>query len=95
MQSAGPSLRIFESSANDIILGKLAFLDGLVDTDDVLPDDPSRSDVQVSDLRVAHQALRQTDSQRRGLELDITRLVLGKAVHDGCVRGGDGVAILW
>lgn len=43
---------------------EFVLLDRLVDADDILPDNTSRADVQVADLRVAHQALGQTNGQR-------------------------------
>lgn len=73
---------------------ELALLDGLVDADDVLPDDATGANVQVADLGVAHQALGQSDRQRRGLELGEARLALGELVHDGGLGGRNGVAIL-
>lgn len=95
VQSPRPGLRLLQGLGNDIVLSELALLDGLVDADDVLPDDAAGADVEVADLRVAHQALGQADGQRRGLELDIARLALGEGVHDGRLGGRDGVAVLW
>lgn len=77
-----------------VVVGKLSLLDGLVDADDILPDDATSANVQVSHLGVAHQTLGEADSQRRGLKLDVARLALGELVHDRRLGGGDGVS-LW
>ena len=42
--------------------------DGLADAHDVLIDDPSRADIEMPDLGVAHLIARQTDGAPRGLE---------------------------
>lgn len=94
VQSAVSALGSLQSLLDDLVAGKLALLDGLVDADDILPDDTPSTNVQVSDLRVAHQTLRQTDSKGGGLELSVTGSTLGELVHDGGLGIGDGVAVL-
>lgn len=75
-------------------LAELAILDGLVDAHNVLPHHTASADVQVADFRVAHQTLRQTDSEGGGLELSVTGGALGELVHDRGLCVGDGVSIL-
>lgn len=79
---------------NDLIVAELALLDGLINADNVLPDDTAGANVEMANLRVAHQALGETDGERGGLELGEAGGALGEGVHDGGAGGGDGVAIL-
>jgi hypothetical protein len=76
------------------VAGELVLLDGQVNAHDVLPDDAAGADVEVADLRVSHQALRETDGEGGSLELGVAGRALGEGVHDGGRSGGDGVAIL-
>lgn len=94
VQSAVAVLGSLHGLLDDLVVGKLALLDGQVDADNILPDDTSSTNVQVSDLGVAHQTLGQTDSKGRSLELGITGGTLGEAVHNGGVGVGDGIAVL-
>lgn len=87
-------LRRLHDLLDNLVVAELALFDGLVDTDDVLPDDTAGANVQMTDFGVAHQALRKTDSQRGGFELGETGGALGEMVHDGGLGGGNGVAIL-
>ena len=48
----------------------------------------------MADLRVAHQALRETNGGGGSFELAVVVLVVGKAVHLRGVGVGDGIAIL-
>lgn len=77
-----------------IVAGELALLDGLVDADDVLPDDTAGTNVEMADFGVAHETLGKADGQRRGVEFGETVPALGEVVHDGSLGGGNGVAIL-
>lgn len=74
--------------------GELALLDGEINADHILPDNTAGADVQVSDLRVAHQALRKADGDRGGLELGVPGGALGELVHDRGLCVGDGIAVL-
>lgn len=94
VQSAVAVLGSLEGLLDDWGLAELAILDGLVDAHDVLPDDTASANVQVADLRVAHETLGQTDGEGRSLELSVTGSALGEGVHDGGLRVGDGVSIL-
>ena len=94
VQTAIAVLGALHDLLDDLIAAELALLDGLVDPDNVLPDNATRADVEVSDLGVAHKALRQTDGQGRGLELGVASGALGELVHDRSVGSGDGIALL-
>lgn len=94
MQSAIAVFGSLKCLLDDRSLAELAVLDGLVDPHDVLPHNTTCANVQVTNFRVAHQTLWQTDSEGRGLELSITGGTLGEGVHDGGLRVGDGVSIL-
>lgn len=94
MQSPVSILGPLQDLADDLGLGELALLDGLVDADDILPDDAAGADVQVADFRVTHEALGQTDGKRGGFELGVAGVASREAVHDRGLRVGDGVAIL-
>lgn len=61
--------------------------------DDILVDDTASTDVQVADLGVAHETLRQANGGGRGLEHGVFVLDLGEAVHDGAVGVGNGIAV--
>lgn len=94
MQAAVAASSALERLLDNLVVGQLPLLDGLVDADNVLPDDTSGSDVQMADLGVAHQALGQADGEGGGLELGEAIGVVGQAVHDRRLGIGDGVAIL-
>jgi len=94
METAIAVLGVLDGLLDDVVLGELANLDGLVDTDDVLPDDTSGADVEMADFGVAHQALGKTDGKRRGLELGETSSALGELIHDGGLGSGNSIAIL-
>ncbi len=83
-----------QNALDDLVAGELVLLDGLVDADDVLPDDTAGTNVEMADFGVAHQTLGEADSQRRGIEFGEAGGALREAVHDGGLGGGDGVAIL-
>jgi hypothetical protein len=94
VQSTVAVLGSLHSLLDDLVAGKLALLDGQVNADDILPDDTSSTNVQVSDLRVAHQTLGQTDGKGGSLELGVAGGAFGEGVHDGGVGVGDGIAVL-
>ncbi|KAI6763036.1 hypothetical protein HG530_009016 [Fusarium avenaceum] len=64
VQAAVASSSILEGLLDNIVLAQLAVLDGLVDSDNVLPHNTASSDIQVSDLRVTHETLRESHRQR-------------------------------
>jgi hypothetical protein len=94
MQTAIASCSALESLLDSFIVAKLILLDGLINTDNVLPDDATSANVQVTDFGVAHQTFGQTDSGGRSLKLSETFLVLGKGVHDRGLGIGDSITVL-
>jgi hypothetical protein len=64
----------------------------LVDFDNVLPDDAPGANVQVADLRVAHEALLEANGEAVSLELDKVVLV-PDGVHVRGVTVEDGIAL--
>lgn len=64
----------------------------LIDLDDILPDDPPSANVQVPDLRVAHQPVLQPDGQTVSFELYVVVSVTD-VVHVGRLAVKDGVAL--
>ncbi|KAI6751744.1 hypothetical protein HG531_006440 [Fusarium graminearum] len=64
VQSAVSSSSALEGLLDDIVLAKLAILDGLVNSDNVLPDNTTGTNVQMSNLRVTHEALGKAHRQR-------------------------------
>ena len=79
-------------------LAKLVVLDRLPNANRVLPDDATGANVQVANLAVAHEALRKTDGEGRGLELGVALGSLGailhELVHGRSLRGVNGITIL-
>lgn len=98
VQAAVALLCAGEALDNVVDLVEFALLNGLVDADNVLPDDSAGANVQVTDLTVAHEALGKTDGERRGLELGVAlgdfAALLGELVHPGSVGVEDGVALV-
>jgi hypothetical protein len=64
----------------------------LVNLDNVLPDDAPGANVKVTDLRVAHQPVLETDSEAMRFKLDKVVLV-ADGVHVGRVAVVDGIAL--
>jgi hypothetical protein len=93
VQAATVLLRALQALDNGRLVLELVLLDRLVDTDNVLPDDAARSNVQVADLGVAHETLLQTNSEARGLKLSKVVLVTN-LVHVGGLAVEDGIALL-
>lgn len=74
-------------------IAHLALLDGLVNADNVLPHDTTGTDVQVTDLRVTHEALGKTDGEGRGIDLSVARGLGLESVHVRGVGSGDGITL--
>lgn len=94
VQPAVAVLGALHGALDDVVLAEIALLDGLIDTNNILPDDTASTNVQVADLRVAHEALGKADSQGGSFELGEAGLALRELVHDRGLAGSDGVAIL-
>lgn len=60
----------------------------------VLVDDTASSNVEVTDLRIAHQTLWKTDSGGGSLKFAVVLLIVSKSGHLGRLGVGDSIAIL-
>lgn len=94
MKTTITSSGALESLLDDLIAAELTLLDGLIDTDNILPDNTTSTNVQMANLGVAHETLGKTDGDGGSLELGVTVGVLVEGVHDGSVGIGDGITIL-
>jgi hypothetical protein len=60
-----------------------------------LPDNPTGTNVEMADFRVAHKALREAHGKRRGFELRVAlgslRVFFPEAGHERCVGSGNGI----
>jgi len=63
MQAPIPVLGSLHGVVNSLILRELALLDRKVDADDVLPHDSPGANVEMADLGIAHETLRETDGE--------------------------------
>jgi hypothetical protein len=75
-----------------VVLEEGAVLDGAVDADQVLVDDPAAAEVGVAHLGVAHLPLGQAHRQAAGLQPGPGELA-HQRVHAGRAGGGDGVGV--
>ena len=87
-------LAALERAAEDGVLEERAVLDRLVHAHEVLEQDPPRADRQVTDLGVAHLAVREPDGGARRFELRV-REFAPEPVEDGRVGELDGVPGPW
>lgn len=83
-----------ECLLDDLVVVQFALLDGLINTNDVLPNDTTGSNIQVTDFGVAHKTIRQANCQGRGVQLGETLGIVRKLVHHGGLGRRNGVAIL-
>lgn len=95
VQAASAVLCICESLLDNIVLVQLSLLDRLINADNILPHNTTSTNVQVSNLRVSHEAFWKTDGQRGGLKLSEAVCGLVELVHNWSVGIGDSIAILW
>lgn len=79
---------------DDLVVVELVLLDGLINADDILPDNTASTNVEMADFRVTHQALGKTNGQRRSIQLGEAGLALGELVHDRSLSSSNGIAIL-
>jgi hypothetical protein len=91
MKSPVPLLRMLEALENRLVLVELLLLYADVDLDDVLPDNPTGADVEMADLRVAHEAVRKADGETMGGD-GAVRVVFRDLVHVCRVTREDRVA---
>lgn len=94
VETAVAALRPLKGSLDDVVLAKLALLDSLIDTDNILPDDTAGANVEMSDFGVAHETLGKTDGKGGSIELGETGGALGELVHHRGLGGGDGITVL-
>lgn len=72
MQPTIPVLGGLEGLLDNVIVGELVLPDGQVDSDDILPHNPASANVQMADLRVAHETIGETNGERGGFEFSET-----------------------
>ena len=94
MKTAVAILGPLEGVHENLVLSELAILDCFVNANNVLVNNTSSTNVQMADLGVAHESLRQTDGGGGGLKLGVSVLDLCEAVHHRAVGVSDGIAIL-
>lgn len=80
MQSAVPTLGSLTCFQGGIVLVEIPLFDAHIDFHNVLPDDAACADVEMADLRVAHQAIGQADSETVGSKGGM-RMGLADAIH--------------
>lgn len=95
VQTSSTVLGIVEGLCDNIVLVHLSLLDGLINAHNILPDNTSSTNVQVADLRVSHESLRETNSERGSLELSESVGMLVEVVHNWSFRIGNSITILW
>ena len=94
VETAVAVLRPLKGRLDDVVLAKLALLDSLIDTNNVLPDDTAGANVEMADFGVAHETLGETDGEGGSIELSETGGALGELVHHRGLGGGNGIAVL-
>lgn len=93
MKTAGSVLGRLQCLLDDVVLGKLALFDCLINADDVLPDNAASANVEMADFGVAHEAFGEANSKGRSFELGETSRALGELVHHRGFSGSDGISI--
>ena len=84
---------VFHRAGQRFVLEEITVLNGFGDAGQLLIDHPSGADIGVSDLGVAHLAVRQTDIQTGGSQLGV-RVLCEITVEVGFMGGMDGVSII-
>lgn len=69
-------------------------MNSLTNADNILVYNTASTDVEMANLGVAHEALRQAHGGRRSLKLGVSILDLSEAIHHRTLRIGNGIAIL-
>ena len=92
VEPAVSSLCLLAHVLNDLVAREFSLLNGLVNADHVLPNNSASTNVEMADLRVAHETLGKANSQRRGLELDVASRGCCELIHDRGICGGNGIA---
>ena len=93
MQGRIVFLAIFDCAQQRFVLEEVAVLNGFGDAGQLLIDDAAGADVGVTDLGVAHLAIRQTDIQTGGTQLGVW--ILSKIfIEVWCFGSMDSVAVV-
>ena len=79
-----------DGGVHDGVVEELAVANLFRDRDRFLIDDSARADVLMTNLAVAHRALRQTDVKARGV-YQCAGIIMHQRVGDGMFREHDGV----
>ena len=97
MKSTIALLGVHEALADVLVLVQLTLLDGLINANNILPDNTTGANVQVADFTVSHETLGKTDCQRAGFQFGVTLSDLGallcKLVHPWCLSVQDCVSL--
>jgi hypothetical protein len=72
MKTAIAVLGLLKGLDDNLVLAHLPFLDSVIYPDNILVDDTSGTNVEMSNFRVAHKALGETDSGGRSLQLSVS-----------------------
>ena len=84
---------IFHRAGQRFVLEEITVLNGFGDAGQLLINHPSGTNIGVSDLGVAHLAVRQTDIQTGGSQLGVG-VLCEITVEVGLMGGMDGVSII-
>jgi hypothetical protein len=75
----------------------LPFLQGQIDPHNVLPYNTASANVEMADLAVAHEAVGQTNGERRGINFGVALRSFGIGLrergHDGGIGGGNRITV--
>ena len=97
MESTIALLGVHEALTDVLVLVQLTLLDGLINANNVLPDNTTGANVQVADFTVSHEALGETDGKRAGLQFGVALSDLGallcELVHPWCLGIQDCVSL--
>ena len=93
MEFLAAGLDIVVDLGNLLVLLKLVLLAGHIDFDEILIDNASCAEVHVSDLRVAHLSVRQTDVFAAGLEMAVG-IFCTQAVDERLALGVNRIAVV-
>jgi hypothetical protein len=97
MQSSIPVLGALKGLPQVLNLAQFVLLDGHINADHILPNNAPSTNVQMSDLGIAHKAIWKTDGVGRSFELSEALrefgLLISETVHVWGLGGGNGIAI--
>lgn len=93
VKTAVAGSRALERLLDNLVLAELILLDSLINANNILPHNAAGANVQMTDFRVAHQTLWQTDSKGRRIKLGEASGALGQLIHDGSLGSGNSITI--